>query len=185
MALFLFIWLALTWSNLEERECGWEVQLKNLSWGFRDGSADKVLAGQASTGSYTSLQKGSRDATDSINIRNGLEVSDFWSRWSESTSLPKILINHTLGQNLSFVATSAVNNFERAKISSDSLTSSHGGTGSHLWVPTGHQFISGWERLHLASSRQQRPECIPTCHRSFPRVLAFSPVLSPVDLQSL
>lgn len=59
MARFLFIWLALTWNNREARECGWEVQLKNLPWGFRDGSADKVLAGQASTRSYTSLQKGS------------------------------------------------------------------------------------------------------------------------------
>ena len=70
--------------------------------------------------------------------RNTLEFSNLWSRWSESISIPKILINHTLGQNLSFVATPVVNNFERAKISSNSRTSSqsrtaHSSVGPHSW----------------------------------------------------
>ena len=58
------------------------------------------------------------------------------ARWSRSTSILKILINHTLGQDLLFVATPVVNNFERARISSDSLTFSQGGTGSPLWTLT-------------------------------------------------
>lgn len=50
--------------------------------------------------------------------------------------MPKTLINHTLGQNLSFVATPAVNSFERAQISSDSLSSRQGGRGSPLCGPS-------------------------------------------------
>lgn len=45
--------------------------------------------------------------------------------------------NHTLCQGILFVATPAVNNFERGKISSNCLTFHQGGTGlKHLWVPT-------------------------------------------------
>ena len=42
--------------------------------------------------------------------------------------MSKIPSNHTLGQGFLFVATPIVNNFERAKISSNSLTCSQGPT---------------------------------------------------------
>lgn len=45
-------------------------------------------------------------------------------------------MNHTLGQNLTFVATHVVNNFERAKVSPNSPTSSWGRTGSQLCGPS-------------------------------------------------
>lgn len=48
-------------------------------------------------------------------IRSRLEFSDLWSRWSRPTSIPRILIDHALGQNLSFVDTPVVNSFKRAK----------------------------------------------------------------------
>ena len=57
---------------------------------------------------------------------------------------------HTLSQNLLFVATSVVNNFERAKLNTK------GGTGSHVWVLTENIWtfstktpISGPESRHL------------------------------------
>ena len=59
------------------------------------------------------------ETTDFINdIKSRFEFSDLWSRWTGSTSTFKILISHTLGQNLSFVATPVVNNFARAKVNS-------------------------------------------------------------------
>ena len=58
---------------------------------------------------------------DLINIRNKLSITDVWSRWRGSTSKLKILKNHILGQDLLFVATPVVNNFERARINSNSL----------------------------------------------------------------
>lgn len=62
---------------------------------------------------YVTL-KGREDATDFINKIQGIDL-DFpihGPSETRSTSIPKVLINHTLGQNHSFVATLVVNNFE-------------------------------------------------------------------------
>lgn len=70
--------------------------------------------------------------TSLTDTRHRLEFSNLWSRWCGSTSLPQIPINHALSQNLLFIAISDVSNFERAEVSSDSLTSSRV-EQTHVW----------------------------------------------------